>query len=367
MRKYFLISGNDEFAIKAKARTVITALAGEDFEDNPALEIIRGDSEDRKPEAILGDFLNSLRTPPFLSPEKIVWLRNFSAFDQENEKHAKILKEIVQLLTANTTAELSVVMDGPGVDQRKSFCKAFKALEDGEVAFLRKAEPGTRDFNQIQAERIHELAAEIGKRIEAPAIDYLIAAVGSDSGRLQTEMAKLACFSGEENNTITLEDCRMAVSRTPEALSWDFADALAGRDAAGALKVVNILMAQMRSERGASASLELAMVTTAARAFQDVLKTKCAADELNLPERIGPNYFSNLSESVKESAPGNMLLKIHPYRAFKLWERANCYTDRELTRIFAHLLAANRKLVSGEGDKRIVLEQMILAVTGVKR
>ena len=48
MGKLILISGDDEFAVKAKARETAAALAdGVAPEDDPAFEIIIGDGEER--------------------------------------------------------------------------------------------------------------------------------------------------------------------------------------------------------------------------------------------------------------------------------------------------------------------------------
>ena len=62
MGKLYLISGNDEFVIKAKTLEIIHSLCGEDYESNPSLEIIRGDSEELKAKAILIELFNSVNT-----------------------------------------------------------------------------------------------------------------------------------------------------------------------------------------------------------------------------------------------------------------------------------------------------------------
>ena len=369
MGKLYLISGNDEFAIKARARALVVKLAGEEFEDNPALEIVRGDAEDLKAEAIVGNFLAALRTPPFLNPEKIVWLRSFAYFEaatagSASEALLTVMKGVQEFFKEPLPPELTVIMDGPGVDQRKAFFKQLKTA-GAECDFLRKADLASRDFAQTQNERIQAIAAAAGKRLEPAAVDYLIAAVGSDFGRLQSELEKIFCFLGEEAAVVRVEDCRAVCSQTPEALSWDFADALAERNPAAALRIVNILMQQLRSQRGGN--LELSMLNNAVRTFQDILKAKQAAAELQLPRRIGSNYFSTIPDERKKALPGNMLLQLHPFRAFKLVERAGSFEDAELARDFDLLLEANRRLVSGGGEPRIVLEQLILKITGAKR
>ena len=67
MGRLVIISGDDDFAVKERARAVAGELAGGEFEENPAVEIIAGDGEELKPDAVVARFLDALRTPPFLS------------------------------------------------------------------------------------------------------------------------------------------------------------------------------------------------------------------------------------------------------------------------------------------------------------
>ena len=67
MGNFFLVSGNDEFAIKARAREHIVSLCSEEFEANPDLEIIKGDAEGVSLTEILAQFIGALKTPPFLT------------------------------------------------------------------------------------------------------------------------------------------------------------------------------------------------------------------------------------------------------------------------------------------------------------
>ena len=66
---------------------------------------------------------------------------------------------------------------------------------------------------------------------------------------------------------------------------------------------------------------------------------------------------------MKEEFPNTPLLKIHPFRAYKVCEAAANYTDAELIRNLELVRNANRALVSGGGDRRIILEQLIIKLT----
>ena len=66
---------------------------------------------------------------------------------------------------------------------------------------------------------------------------------------------------------------------------------------------------------------------------------------------------------MKEEFPNNPLLKIHPFRVYKVWDASEIYTDAELIRNLELVRNANRALVSGGGDRRIILEQLIIKLT----
>ena len=366
MPRLYLISGDDDFAIKLRSREIITSLCGEDAENNPDVEIIKGDSEDAKPEDILNSLMGALCTPPFLSPDKKVWLRHFAYFDAVLAVSAKdIIKKRVNELTdfikKGIPDDMILVIDGPGIDQRKAFFKACKAAADSEVQIFKKTSFGDKGFVENQRGAIMDLCNKAGKQIDQAALYYLSETISGDIGQIQNELEKIFCYAGESGR-INIEDCRAVCSCTPEAMSWDFANALVDRNMPAALRLVNTLVKQLTAQRGGN--LELSLLSQAARTFQEMIKTKNALAELKAPARVGKSYFSAVPQSVKEKFPDNMLLKMHPFRAYKVCESAAGFSAQELAGTLRDILDANRKLVSGSGEPRIILEQLITNITG---
>ena len=179
---------------------------------------------------------------------------------------------------------------------------------------------------------------------------------------MRSELDKLICYVGK-NNSITLADCKAICSRTPEAMSWDFANRLIERDVPSALAIVGDLMEQLRSQRGGG-NQELAILSSATRSFQEMVKVKTAAAELNMPKRVGKSFFYSLDPGLKEKYPDNILLSVHPFRAYMMCENSLSFTDRDLAGALEAILDANRRLVSGGGDSRIILEQLVLKIAG---
>lgn len=363
------MSGNDNFAIKAKTREVVSELCGEDFRDNPDLEVIVGDSDEAKPEEMLASVLASLNTPPFLSPDKKVWLKHFQHFDKILAANArdivkKRVAELIDFIKQGIPDDMTLIIDGPDLDQRKALFKACKAAQGAEIHYFRKADISSKDYARTQYDKILDICHKAGRKIDQSAVQYLLETVGSDTGRLQSELEKLFCFAGDKGR-VTLKDCKCICSRTPEAMSWDFANALLERNMTAALDLVNTLMEQLKSQRGVN--LELSLLSHAVRSFQEMVKAKQAAAQLKLPSRVGKSYFYSVDPALKESYPDNILLKVHPFRAYMICQNAANFSDRQLAAALRGILDANRKLVSGGGDPRIILEQLIIGISRGKR
>ena len=371
MGGFFLISGNDEFAIKAGANEHISELCGPDFEDNPILEVITGDSETTAPAVMLAKFTAALKTPPFLSGSKVVWLRHFNYFEALCDAAGQSAlgqagEEMADFFKSPLPEDLAVVIDGPGLDQRKSLFKTFKQISGAVIDFYRKADLRDRDYSKNQAERIAKAVRRLKKQIEPAAADFLVSAVGSDSGRILNEIDKLAAYTGDERDLITIDDCRNICSRTPEALAWEFTDALTSGNAAAAIKAADNALETAKLARTGN-NPELGLIAQSVRAFEDILETQLAMEELHVPPRPGSHYFYNLPEELKQSHPDNILVKSHPFRAFKLAERAMAFPPRKIASAFRALLKANRLLVSSQTDSRLILESLIVAICAAPR
>ncbi len=357
MGRLCLVSGDDDFAIKAKARELAWELCGGDPDSDPALEVIPGTGDELKFPEIADRMLAALRTPPFLSDHQVVWLRNFAFFDDlSNALEAKTAAgEVARLLCVTLPPEQSVLINGTGLDGRKSFTKKLKAA--GAEMFLLAAPRSTdRNFSENRRRLLQEACRDAGKKIAPQAIQYLEETIGGDSGTMAQELEKLFCYVGEAPE-ITLADCRAVCSRTPEAVGWAFTGALTERNVRAALEVLDTLMRQ--------GDAELRVLASVAAEFQQLLQTREAMAELGIT-RVNPRTFDQLPAAVREKFPENRLLKLHPFRAYKMCERALSFGDAELAAALKAVLQANRALVSGGGEPRMILEQLIFQIAGAR-
>ena len=241
----YLISGNEEFSVKERATELMCQLYGDIPEDNPELEVIRGDEDSEKFTLVLDRFLATLETPPFLSPKKTVWLKHFNKFDEAlAEPSGKKQKSRIDLLSDflknGFPDDLTIVIDGAGLDRRKAFyklCEKVCAATGGKLEWFEKVDPKAKGYEAMLHKRIREAVSNYNKRIDENGAAFLAETVGADAARLKNELEKLVSYV-DEAPVITLEDCLQICSRNTETLSWEFSSALASKNAAKAISLI---------------------------------------------------------------------------------------------------------------------------------
>ncbi|MDR0933427.1 MAG: DNA polymerase III subunit delta [Victivallales bacterium] len=353
MGKLYFITGNDEFAVKERSRELALELTQGELEDNPAAEIVPGDSDTLSLEEITRNFIEAVRTPPFLCDSKFIWLRHFANFDIFNSMEpGQVFVEAQLILTSPLPDDVTVLADGFNLDMRKSFGKALKTAKIS-VETLNTSKIGDKNHADDRRIDIRTICQELGKEIDGNATAYLTETLSGDSGVLRNELEKLACFVGATAR-ITLADCQAICSRTPETVTWEFTGAISSRNAPAAIRLLDVLLAQGEAE--------MRLIAALSGEFQKQIQTKLAMRQLSL-NGVNARTFDLLPQELRDKYPDNPLLKLHPYRAFKICESAANFTDEELVRNLELVRNANRDLVSGGGDRRIVLEQLILKAT----
>ena len=348
MPSVYIISGDDEFARKRYARELIASLCNGNTEADDSLEIISGDSDTLKCDEMMAAFLESWRTPPFLSDSKVVWLKHHPDLALlQDAKSGSVAEAVAQALLSPPDDTVKVVIDGPGLDLRSSFAKSLKSA-GAAIEMRRSGKSNDRDFAVNRRNEIDSMLAAVGKNIAADAAQFLIDAAGSGSGTLANEVEKLIAYTGDSPR-ITLADCRAVVSRTPETMSWMYTAAIIAGDLPDALRQLKIMLAEGQG-------MEMRVAAALSGEYQKQIQTHLALAELGIT-RLNPQTFSSLPEEVKTKYPKNPLLKLHPYRAFKICEAAMAIPPEELARKLSLIRSASLALVSG-GNPLLVLESL---------
>ncbi len=117
-----------------------------------------------------------------------------------------------------------------------------------------KAEKG--EIHEFEAPKAREMpralvadAQRLGFRLDPAAARILVERMGTSSLRLRHELERLALWAGE-GGEVSAEDLAAMVSDTSETAVWSLSDALLERDAAGALRIAERLIAQGENVTG---------------------------------------------------------------------------------------------------------------------
>ena len=351
MGQFYLIYGNDEQAVKKKA----SAVAGKFTADNDGLcdiEVVSGDSG--KYEEILEEFINNLQTPPFLTPQKVVYLRYFLYADKLVSNSDDLTNRAIELLLnpdENIHVIIECIQNPP--DMRKSNAKKLK--NNAKIEICDSIKTTDKNFQTVRSEAIKDRLMAEGKTIAPDALKFIIDTLGSNSGVLDNELDKLCTFMGKDTKNLTLDICRTLCARTPESVIYFFTGALLERNLKTALATLSDLLQ--------SGEAEIRIMASVSNSITDLVKSRNAIAELGLdPNHINPRTFDGIPQDMKERFPNNPLLKMHPFRAFKVCENAGSWSTEKLSQALNIASVANLSLVSGNGNPRMVLEQMVLKI-----
>lgn len=184
--------------------------------------------------------------------------------------------------------------------------------------------------------RVVQMASEQGKEMSVDAAEALVAATGENLRTVSAELQKLVSFVGSRER-ITRADVDQVSSDTAKLKIWEFTDALAARDCAGALRIASNLMGAGESVYGLHAmALRTVRDLIAARSLLDRGQTSAA--ELGralgkpewmvkrLPRQAAAFSASELTALLRAAAEGEAHMKTSrdARLVFELWIMKSC-------------------------------------------
>lgn len=354
MGKIYLIYGSDEQAVKKNASAVAADII-ENSNGQCDLETVSGDGA--KYEDIMQEFISDLQTPPFLTPEKLIWLKYFIYADKllsASDESGTAALELLLSCDENIHVIIECTQNPP--DMRKSNAKKLKNIADIIVCDAIKATD--KNFSAIRSQEIKERLQSEGKSIAPDALKFLVDTLGSNSGVLNNELEKICTFMGNDTK-VTLDICRTLCARTPESVIYFFTGALLEKNLKASLATLSDLI------QGGEA--EIRIMAAVNNSLSDLVKSLNAMSELGIdPNRVHPGTFNSIPADLKERFPNNPLLKMHPFRAFKVCESALAWDSAKLAKALQIAAQTNLSLVSGNGNPRMQMEQMILKICTLK-
>jgi DNA polymerase-3 subunit delta len=230
LQALYLIAGTDDAKIDATRARLRARAEGEG--GVAALEVFEPSEGKGSP-----DHEALLAAIPAMS---LIQSRRYLLVDGAERWRERQLDAVAAALT-ELPPDLTLVL----IARAKAPAKLLHAVkaEKGEVHEFEA--PKARDMPRVLVAD----AERFGFRLDPAAARVLVDRMGTSSLRLRNELERLALWAGE-GGEVGAEDLAAMVSDTSETAVWSLSDALLERDAAGALRIAERLIAQGENVTG---------------------------------------------------------------------------------------------------------------------
>jgi DNA polymerase-3 subunit delta len=360
-----LVFGEDEFAVKQRARQVYQQwteeLGGMDHEIIDAA--VGNSSEALK---ALAKLREALQTLPFFGGGKVIWFQNcnFLADDRTSSSAAvtETLAEIAQELKDFSWQSVRLIISAAKVDKRKIFYKALDKLGTVE-SFAGWSIDDKNWADQAELWARKAIRAK-DKEISEEALGEIITRVGPNPRQLDTEIEKLSLYVGDRKE-IGLEDVEAICTRNKLAQAFALGDALGDRDLPRLLRRLDeglweVKLDPKKSEIGLLYGL-IAKVRTL------LLLKEMLREGWIKPGGDYDGFKLQLARVPADKLPADRRfnpLALNPYVLYKALPQVKQYSHTELVRAMDLLLQCNQRLVTSGLDDALVLQQTLVQIVG---
>lgn len=358
----FLITGDDDFAVKSRARQIFEKwkVEGGGF-DHEMIDASAANGSEAL--AAVNKLREALQTLPFFGGCRVIWFQNCN-FLAEERAATNAVNEALALLVEDLKAfkwdGARLLITSPKVDKRKSFYKTLDKLGTVETF----AGWSIDDKNWIDDAEIaaRQQIKQLGKEISPEALSALVANVGPNNRMLTTEVEKLCLYVGERAR-ITIEDVDSIVTKNKQAKAFALADAVAARNLPRVLKTLDEELWMMNTDTQRN---EIGMLYGVISKLRTTLLLKELMKEGFLRDGMDYNRFKAALEAIPpERLPDDRKfnpLAMHPYMLYHSLVYTKNYSSEELVRAMETLLIANQRLVTTNADTGGILREALMKI-----
>jgi DNA polymerase-3 subunit delta len=358
-----LICGDDEFAVKQRARELFQKWSEEiGGMDHEIIEAGAGNSGDAL--KIIGRLREALQTLPFFGTGKVVWLRDCNFLGEERAASAQAvtenLAELGDELKTFKWQSVRLLISAGKVDKRKSFYKTLD--KTGTVESFAAWSVDDKDWVARAEDAALKGFRARHKDISDEALGELVSRVGPNARQLENEVEKLALYIGARER-IEFADVAAICSRNKSARAFALGDALGDRDLPRLLRRLDEELWEVKFDKARS---EIGLLYGLIGKVRALLLLKEMLNE----GWIKPEADYNRFKAQLERVPADQLpadkrfnpLALNPYILYKALPQAKKYTQNELIRAMDLLLKCNLRLVSSGLDEALVLQQTLVQI-----
>ena len=363
-----LVCGDDEFAVKQRAREIFQTWSSElGGMDHEIIEATSGNSGEAL--KALAKLREALQTLPFFGSGKVVWLRDCNFLGEERTASTaevtETLANIANELKTFSWDSVRLLVSAGKVDKRKVFYKTLDKI--GNVELLDGWSVNDKDWADQAETWAHHAIKSRDKAISEAALSELIERVGPHARQLDSEVEKLCLFVGNRPQ-IELVDVNTICTRNKTARAFALGDALGNRNLPALLRCLDEELWAMQFDRDKS---EIGLLYGLISKVRALLMLKEMLREGWVKATGDYNSFKAQLERVpREQLPADRKynpLALNPYVLFKALPQVRNYTETELVGAMDALLRCNQRLVTSALDEALVLQQALVQIVGAPR
>jgi DNA polymerase-3 subunit delta len=361
-----LVCGDDEFAVKQRARQIYQLWCGElGGMDHEIIEASAANSGDAL--TAVSRLREALNTLPFFGSGKAVWLRDCNFLGDErtasSQAVTETLGELAEELKQFAWQNVRLLISAGKVDKRKTFFKMLDKI--GTVEHFLAWSADDKDWAERAAAAARTAIHERQKEISGEALTELVSRTGPNARQLDNEVEKLCLFAGEREK-IEFADVAAICTRNKTARAFALGDALGDRDLPRLLKRLDEELWEMKSDKDKSEIGLLYGLVGKIRAM--LLLKELLREGWIKPEMDYTRFKAQLERVPAEKMPADRRfnpLALNPYVLYKALPQAKKYTPGELVRAMDLLLRCNQRLVSSGLDEALELQRTLVQIVTV--
>ena len=358
-----LICGDDEFAVKQRAKQIYQKWSGEiggmDHEILDAQVTNSGEAL-----RVLGRLRAALQTLPFFGTGKVVWLQNCTFLGDERTASAQavteFLAELSQELKEFEWGNVRLLISAGKVDKRKTFFKTVEKL--GSIENFAAWSLDDKDWTYEAEETAVRELKDRAKEITPEGLAELISYVGPNRRQLISEIEKLSLYAGARAE-IEVADVQAIVTRNKQARAFALGEALGDRDLPKLLRTLDEELWEMKFDSQKSEIGILYGLISKVRAM--IFVKEMLREGWIKPERDYTRFKGQLEHIPAEQLPQDRRfnpLAINSYILFKALPQAQRYAIDELVAAMELLLRCNQRLIFSNLDGALVLQQTLVQI-----
>ncbi|HUA38625.1 MAG TPA: DNA polymerase III subunit delta [Candidatus Sulfopaludibacter sp.] len=361
-----LICGDDEFAVKQRARQLYQQwgdeIGGMDHEIIEATAANGGEAL-----TALVRLREALQTLPFFGTGKVIWLRDCNFLGDERTASAQPvtqslgeLAEELKQFAWERNRGIRLLISAGKVDKRKTFFKTLDKI--GSVETFAGWSADDRDWVERAEVAAQASLRERGKEISPEALAELVNRVGPNPRQLDNEVEKLSLYASGRKQ-IEAGDVNSVCIRNKTARAFALGDALGDRDLPRLLRRLDEELWEVKLDPHKS---EIGLLYGLLSKVRAMLLLKEMLREGWIKPEVDYNRFkAQLQRVPTERLPEDRRynpLALNPYVLFKALPQVRRYSEAELVRTMDLLLRCNQRLVSSGLDETLVLQQTLVQI-----